>query len=146
MRPRKTTFVINDSTCGGLKSLTIKTINVRNKGFAGDVFTLARVKTPQSRLHCFSKRGNAYSRLWVLACFLFWTVSPSMLYPAVSSSIIFRMLLSIFAKSRHVSFKVLNCEETAWAERASAKIRVSFFCFSLFRDYPSSQLRRWHCF
>jgi hypothetical protein len=47
MRPLKTTFVINDSTCGGLKSLTIKTINVRKKGFAGDAFTLAGVKTPK---------------------------------------------------------------------------------------------------
>ena len=58
MRPRKTTFVINDSTCGGLKSLTIKTIKVRKKGFAGDVFTLARVKTPPKSATLFFKTGK----------------------------------------------------------------------------------------
>jgi hypothetical protein len=52
------------------------------------------------------------------------------------------MILSVFAESRCVSFKILNCEETARTERASAKIRVSFFCFSLFRDYPSSQIKK----
>jgi hypothetical protein len=56
MRPRKTTFVINDSTSGGLKSLTIKTINVRKKGFAGDVSTLARVNPPKVGYIVFQNR------------------------------------------------------------------------------------------
>jgi hypothetical protein len=80
----------------------------RKKGLAGDIFTVVRVRIPPKSAALFFKTGNAYSRLWVPACFLFWTASPSMLYPAVSSSVILRMLLSIFAESRYVSFKILN--------------------------------------
>jgi hypothetical protein len=72
----------------------------------------------------------------MLIYFLFWTASLSILYSTVSSPVILRMLLSIAAESRHVPFKVLNRQKTACTERTSAKIHVSSFCFSLFRDYP----------
>jgi len=47
----------------------------------------------------------------------------------VSSSVIFGVRLTVIAESCHVSFKVMACKETAWAERTPAKTRLNFFGF-----------------
>lgn len=59
--------------------------------------------------------------------FPLWKVGPAMFYFVISSPEIRRIYHFITAESRHVPFKVLNRQETACTERASAKSTSSSF-------------------